>query len=97
MFETGPSRWEARATGLLSDAGTAERVGGGGREQQLILLRRLGVVGHDCRRGYWGAGQDPGARREARADVVHGHGERGGLGEHRLDGLRQENVVDRLA
>ncbi|MBB4984222.1 hypothetical protein GGE06_005168 [Streptomyces sp. SFB5A] len=65
-------------------------MGGGGREQQLLLLRRLGVVGHDCRRGRWGAGQDAGAGREARADVVHGHG------EHCLDGLRQGSVVDRL-
>ncbi|MFE3933999.1 hypothetical protein ACFXPJ_09405 [Streptomyces goshikiensis] len=57
------------------------------------LLRRLGAVGHDCRRGRWGAGQDASAGQEARADVVHGHGERFGLG---LDGLGQGSVVDRL-
>lgn len=71
-------------------------MGGGGREQQLSLLRRLGAVGHDCRRGRWGAGQGAGAGQEARADVVPGYGERVSLGEHRLDGLRQGSVVDRL-
>ncbi len=71
-------------------------VGGGGREQQLLLLDRFGVVGHDGRRGGRGAGQDAGAWREAARDVVHERGERVGLGEHRLDGVREGGVVDPL-
>jgi hypothetical protein len=74
----------------------AHGVGGGGREQQLLLLHRLGAAGHGGRRGRRGAGQDAGAWREACCDVVHDRGECVGLGEHRLDGVREGGVVDRL-
>lgn len=69
-------------------------VGRGGGEEDLLLLDDLYRVGPGGRRWCRGAGPDARAGREAMGDVVHDSGERVGLGEHRLDGVRKGDVVD---